>query len=134
MQKQRDVFLSSLCWQGVEEGVYPGAAAALVFREKNQWNKVLSACGHTCSGGAGKAVGRETFFDLASLTKPLCTACLWPAQTSWICTVLLGPCPAALLIRPTPTGRISAWLICSATVQACLLTGNTTGIFRLCRR
>ena len=100
MQKQRDVFLSSLCWQGVEEGVYPGAAAALVFREKNQWNKVLSACGHTCSGGAGKAVGRETFFDLASLTKPLCTAlaCLSLASTNKLdlySSVRALPCCAA---------------------------------------
>ncbi|NQS71400.1 MAG: beta-lactamase family protein [Desulfobulbaceae bacterium] len=73
MQKQRDDFLSSLCWQGVEEGVYPGAAAAVAFRSKSTWKKVVASCGYTRTDGKGTRVDNTTFFDLASLTKPLCT-------------------------------------------------------------
>ena len=56
MQKQRDVFLSSLCWEGVETAVYPGAAAVVAFRKKNMWNKIVAACGHTQIGGQGVEV------------------------------------------------------------------------------
>lgn len=74
MQKQRDVFLSALCWQGVETGVYPGAVAALAWNRKRTWKKVVTSCGYTQKGGKGVAVSTDTFFDLASLTKPLCTS------------------------------------------------------------
>lgn len=74
MQKQRDVFLSALCWEGVETGVYPGAAAVVACYRKKKWKKLVASCGHTQRGGKGVAVNEQTLFDLASLTKPLCTA------------------------------------------------------------
>ena len=73
MQKQRDVFLSSLCWEGVETGVYPGATAMVAYNRKNTWKKIVASCGHTQAGGKGVEINSRTFFDLASLTKPLCT-------------------------------------------------------------
>lgn len=72
MQKQRDDFLSSLCRQGLADGVFCGASAVVAFREKNTWKKVVACCGSTSTGG--QAIKPATFFDLASLTKPLCTA------------------------------------------------------------
>ena len=74
MQKQQVAFLSALCWQGVEEGIYPGAAAMVARKDKKKWHKTVASCGYTHADGKGVQVDENTFFDLASLTKPLCTA------------------------------------------------------------
>ncbi|NLZ16852.1 MAG: serine hydrolase [Desulfobulbaceae bacterium] len=58
----------------MEEGVYPGATAMVAYKDKKTWNKTVASCGYTQAGGKGFRVDENTFFDLASLTKPLCTA------------------------------------------------------------
>lgn len=74
MQKQRDDFLVSLCRQGLEDGVYGSVGAVVGYRKENTWKKIVAYCGSTRSDTGGRPVEASTFFDLASLTKPLCTA------------------------------------------------------------
>ncbi len=74
--QQLDSALEKLCLQGVSEGVFPGVAAGIAWREKSgRWQRVVRTAGRTrTEGGKGPPVTRDTLFDLASLTKPLATA------------------------------------------------------------
>ena len=58
---------------GVAGNVFPGAVAAISFREPNGKLECVLACGGVVMPG-GKAVEPETPFDLASLTKPVFAA------------------------------------------------------------
>lgn len=66
--------LKSLLKKGVENGVYSGAAVGLYFYEKGHGEKRIVTCGTTAYKKFSSQIGEKTFFDLASLTKPLCTA------------------------------------------------------------
>jgi len=66
--------LTRLLTQGTEKKVFAGATAAIVAGSGANRRRVIAAAGVTRLDNTGVAVGAETFFDLASLTKPLATA------------------------------------------------------------
>ena len=74
MEKQQDEFLFSLCRQTVLEKVCSGASSFIAFRKKSRWKKLIAAYGQTQNGREDQKLDGDTLFDLASLTKPLCTA------------------------------------------------------------
>lgn len=66
--------LDSLFNQALQEKVFPGAAVGISFGAPEQRKKTVLFYGHTAfDHGIRKPVGRNVFFDLASLTKPLAT-------------------------------------------------------------
>ncbi|MBM9536759.1 serine hydrolase domain-containing protein [Desulfobulbus alkaliphilus] len=73
MKDQINIMLNRACAQGLEQGVFPGVSAAVSVRGKTGWSRALFSGGWTRSDGHREAVRRDTLFDLASLTKPLCT-------------------------------------------------------------
>ncbi len=73
MEKQHTERLAQLCGQAVEQRVCSGVAACVCFRQEKRWKQVLAASGRSADGASGIPVRPETLFDLASLTKPLCT-------------------------------------------------------------
>ncbi|NOQ45614.1 MAG: serine hydrolase, partial [Desulfobulbaceae bacterium] len=71
--RQLDMVLVELCEKGVYEGVFPGAVTAVFIKKKGERKRVIQAVGKTRIGDTAGRVTKETFFDLASLTKPLAT-------------------------------------------------------------
>ncbi len=65
--------LEPLFGKGLEKGVFTGAACAVFTESGEQPKRLIKTWGRTRKGKKGKKVKLETFFDLASLTKPLCT-------------------------------------------------------------
>lgn len=61
----RDAFREALA-----AGVFPGAVLRVQSADGRQWQEAYGVADTT----TGEAVGPDTVFDLASLTKPLCTA------------------------------------------------------------
>jgi len=57
---------------GVENKVFPGAAVGL-YHNRQEENTFIGVYGTTRNDEKGEVVVPETLFDLASLTKPLCT-------------------------------------------------------------
>ncbi len=72
MKKQEDNVLKNLLCQGVEKGVFPGAAAGLFRAGK----RLTAVAGYTRLDAKKLPVREDSFFDIASLTKPLATALL----------------------------------------------------------
>lgn len=68
--------LDFLLLKGIKKGVFPGAAAAVFSGHDHRKIQSISVCGRTRLGKQGKPIDRNTFFDLASLTKPLATTLL----------------------------------------------------------
>jgi CubicO group peptidase (beta-lactamase class C family) len=66
--------LSRTLGAGCEGGVFPGASASVAFYAQSRWHQVDVAVGVRVEGG--DFVTPETFYDLASLTKP------WVAMTA----------------------------------------------------
>lgn len=66
--------LDALCRQGVQKKIFPGAAAAIVTGHGNRRFSAVSFAGLTRLGSRGTDIKPDTFFDLASLTKPLTTS------------------------------------------------------------
>jgi CubicO group peptidase (beta-lactamase class C family) len=56
--------------EAIDDGVFPGAVLLVQYGGRRRWQAAWGEADRT----TGEAVHRETFFDLASLTKPLCTA------------------------------------------------------------
>ncbi|WP_169701657.1 serine hydrolase domain-containing protein [Desulfobulbus propionicus] len=73
MKNQINRKLSELCRQGLEEGVFCGVSAAVSVTRHGVRSRSWFSGGRTRSDAHGQPVKAETFFDLASLTKPLCT-------------------------------------------------------------
>lgn len=65
--------LKSICAAGLDKGVFSGCSAGVVFRNREEFVHTVVSCGKTKAGDGGKDITNDTFFDLASLTKPLCT-------------------------------------------------------------
>jgi CubicO group peptidase (beta-lactamase class C family) len=65
--------LDALCRKGVQEKIFPGAAAAVVTGHGNRRFSAVSTAGLTRLDSRGTKIKPDTFFDLASLTKPLAT-------------------------------------------------------------
>lgn len=59
---------------GLTQGVFPGVAVGVYHSRYGREERLLISQGQTRSDEQGEAISRDTFFDLASLTKPLCTA------------------------------------------------------------
>ena len=68
-----DKVLIPLLKKGVENGVFSGAAIGVYKSSKGSAEKKIIYHGKTKNGPEGKSVNNNTLFDLASLTKPLCT-------------------------------------------------------------
>jgi len=68
--------LNFICQQGVEQEVFPGVVAAVSKGLGNERKRVISSLGKTRLDKNGTTVKSSTFFDLASLTKPLATTLL----------------------------------------------------------
>jgi len=68
-----DKALIPLLKNGVDNGVFSGAAVGLYINSKGESEKKIICHGKTKNGLEGKPIKGSTFFDLASLTKPLCT-------------------------------------------------------------
>ena len=76
MKNQINTVLEAVCRQGLAEGVCSAVAAGVSIGGQRGSARARCAIGHTRSDGSGQAVTEETLFDLASLTKPLCTVLL----------------------------------------------------------
>lgn len=73
MQNQINIVLKEACEQGLAQGVYAGVSAAVsVIKKKVRYRGAFSG-GVTRYDQLGTKVKPSTLFDLASLTKPLCT-------------------------------------------------------------
>ena len=66
--------LNYLCRSGVEQNIFPGCMAAVSIGTGHGRQRYVAGAGKLASDEAAQAVNRTTFFDLASLTKPLCTS------------------------------------------------------------
>lgn len=60
--------------KGIKDGVFPGASLLVGKRDKTLWNKVY---GLARTEPDKRPVRPSTFFDIASLTKPMATATLY---------------------------------------------------------
>jgi len=74
VKKQLNTALKTVCERGVAEGVCSGISAAVSVISNNVRYRCFFGCGATRSDHLGKEIKVTTLFDLASLTKPLCTA------------------------------------------------------------
>ena len=73
MKNQLNILLEKVCEQGLAAGVFPGVSAAVSMRTNNEYYRGMYCGGLTQNGYRGAQVNAATYFDLASLTKPLCT-------------------------------------------------------------
>jgi CubicO group peptidase (beta-lactamase class C family) len=73
MKTQINKRLFQLGSEGLETGVFCGISAVVSVRQKGKWIRGEFSGGTTRFGGQGCAIEPSTLFDLASLTKPLCT-------------------------------------------------------------
>ncbi len=73
MKNQINTVLEGVCRQGVAEGVCSAVAAGVSIGGQRGAVRARWGFGRTRSDGPGVTVTEETLFDLASLTKPLCT-------------------------------------------------------------
>lgn len=58
---------------GVKKGFFSGAGAGIYNGSEKEENRLVLTCGRTRYDESGRPVKPHTLFDLASLTKPLCT-------------------------------------------------------------
>lgn len=65
--------LKPLLKKGVERGVFSGAAVGLYKQSNEEGEKRIFCCGTTTKYPGAITIKENTLFDLASLTKPLCT-------------------------------------------------------------
>ena len=69
--RERDI--KKLLEKGIQEGVFPGGAAGISWREENENREIISVSGHAMLYPLKRTLKKNDFFDLASLTKPLAT-------------------------------------------------------------
>ncbi|GBE53766.1 penicillin-binding protein 4* [bacterium BMS3Bbin14] len=65
--------LEQLFDRGLAKGVFTAAACAIFTESGDRPGRLIKTWGRTRKGKKGEKVNPETIFDLASLTKPLCT-------------------------------------------------------------
>ena len=73
MDLQMDTCVVNLLDQGVAKGVFTGAAAALSWGSGSARNRSFAVAGSKDSRYPKQRITEKTFFDLASLSKPLAT-------------------------------------------------------------
>ena len=71
--EQLEKHLVPMFADAIEKKIFSAAAAAVFFHQKNSIKKRIFAFGRTRNDEKGEQVKDDTLFDLASLTKPLCT-------------------------------------------------------------
>lgn len=69
-----DNLLDSILAQAAKNKVFYGATATVLLHEKSIEKRIIKAYGRTRNDNKGVKIVKDTVFDLASLTKPLCTA------------------------------------------------------------
>ena len=78
MEKQRldrvEKSLDPLLKKALDNGVFSGVAVAVYRYRKGREERFITSRGRTRGDISGENINSDTFFDLASLTKPLCTA------------------------------------------------------------
>lgn len=72
MKNQLNIVLENACKVGLAEGVYTGVSAAVSMLKKGKRLRAVYG-GGVIRSGCDVPVRPSTLFDLASLTKPLCT-------------------------------------------------------------
>jgi len=70
---QLEKHLDPVFYTAIEKVVFSGAAVAIFFNEKGVKKRLIKSYGRTRNDKKGENITANTFFDLASLTKPLCT-------------------------------------------------------------
>lgn len=65
--------IKKLLERGVNDGVFPAAAAGIIWGSGKERKQVISHCGNATVYPEKRRLKRNDFFDLASLTKPLAT-------------------------------------------------------------
>ena len=65
--------LEPLLKKGVEKGIFPAAAAGIASFVSGKEQKLIITAGKTRTDSQGISINKNTLFDIASLTKPLCT-------------------------------------------------------------
>lgn len=73
MKHQINKYIKEACGTGLTDGVTIGLAAGVHFRKNGAVSEGSYFGGLTRSDEFGEQIKAETIFDLASLTKPLCT-------------------------------------------------------------
>ncbi len=73
MQKKLEKVVTNKISEALKSRIFPGISAAVLFKESSQWKRLFFSGGKTGYGANYSSVKSETFFDIASLTKPLCT-------------------------------------------------------------
>ncbi|PIE59551.1 MAG: hypothetical protein CSA32_03115 [Desulfobulbus propionicus] len=68
--------MEKVCNHGIDTGVFPGCSAAVSYKKGSSWKRCVYAAGKEGNVYGNSKVNEYTFFDLASLTKPLCTVLL----------------------------------------------------------
>jgi CubicO group peptidase (beta-lactamase class C family) len=66
-------YVKKLLIEGVENGVFAGAAAGIFYRKKTKKNKIITHHGNASLVPHKRKLQQKYIFDLASLTKPLAT-------------------------------------------------------------
>ncbi len=74
LKNQIDNQLKQVCLTGCDQGVFSACAGAVCFTDGEERECSIYACGTTGYMSGHTTVTEKTFFDLASLTKPLSTA------------------------------------------------------------
>ena len=68
-----DKALKPLFKNALEKKVFSGAATAVFFKERGEEKRLIQSFGKTRNDRKGTKINNKTLFDLASLTKSLCT-------------------------------------------------------------
>jgi CubicO group peptidase (beta-lactamase class C family) len=71
--KLSEKYVKKLLKKGVDDEVFPGAAAGIFFRKNEIKNKLISCYGKASLVPQTRELSKKNIFDLASLTKPLAT-------------------------------------------------------------
>lgn len=73
MKNQLNIYINEVCRQGLDQGVFSGISAGVSVYKDRLYKRGLFSGGWTRFDEAAHPIQRDTLFDLASLTKPLCT-------------------------------------------------------------
>lgn len=73
MKNQLNIYLEEVCRKGLSEGVFSGVSAGVSIYKNKVHYRGLFSDGWTRLDQSAAKIQKNTLFDLASLTKPLCT-------------------------------------------------------------
>ncbi|NLX20003.1 MAG: serine hydrolase [Desulfobulbus sp.] len=73
MENQINRLIADICEEGLRRGVFSAVSALVSVYKGNEYRRAVYSGGMTRTDGSAVSVNTSTYFDLASLTKPLCT-------------------------------------------------------------